>query len=63
MKKLTRRNMLAAAAALPAVAQTPAGTSAQDWAKAAREANQRNGDILAKIKIPMAVEPAAQFKA
>lgn len=63
MTQLTRRNLLAAAAAVPAVSQTPAGTTAQDWAKAAREANQHNGELLAKIKIPMAVEPASLFKA
>ncbi len=63
MSKLTRRKLLTVAAAVPAAAQTPAGTTAQDWAKAAREANQRNGELLGGIKIPIAVEPATIFKA
>lgn len=65
MKKMSRREALAsalgAAASANASAQSP--TSADDWAKAAREANRTNADALAKVKLPMSTEPAFLFKA
>jgi hypothetical protein len=65
MKKITRRGLMAASitagvGAAAASAQTaPAQT---DLAKATREQNQRAGDVLTKFDIPLATEPAFQFK-
>ena len=66
--KLSRRELtLAAATALASTvsAQTPTapvGLSPEEQAKAAREANQRASETLAKFEIPMSTEPAFQFK-
>lgn len=59
-KKLTRRQWTAAltVAAAPAAAQTPPLPVDQ-----ARQAVERNREVLAKIKVPMAVEPAFRFEA
>jgi hypothetical protein len=64
--KLNRRQLMNAAAgsalaARAAAQQTPAPPS--DLMKAARDANQRNADTLAKVEIPVSTEPAFQFKA
>ena len=59
--KLTRRELVIAAGsvtAMQALAQAPA-TQPQS----ARDDVQRNGETLAKFGIPMATEPAFQFKA
>jgi len=67
--KLTRRQLVVAAAvsnavAATAFAQTSASASANsEFAKAAREGVQRNGETLAKFAVPVSVEPAFQFKA
>jgi hypothetical protein len=61
--KLTRRQLVQAAAgsALAARAQTtPAPES--DPAIAAHDANRRNAEALAKFELPMATEPAFEFK-
>lgn len=64
LNKLSRREIVlgAAGAALPmpANAQEPAAT---DLTRAAREANQRNSEALSKMDLPIATEPAFQFKA
>jgi hypothetical protein len=68
-KKLTRRQLVSAAAgsaavsvvALTVIAQAP--PSAQDFDKAAVQSHKENSDALAKFEIPMALEPAFQFKA
>lgn len=61
--KLTRRDLAAALLAPAAAAQTPQPPPAADPVQAARDRIQANGDILAKIDIPMDTEPAFQFKA
>ncbi|HEY4087386.1 MAG TPA: hypothetical protein VGM43_15685 [Bryobacteraceae bacterium] len=66
--KLTRRELVVAAgsvAAAAAFAQTPPSQpqGARDFAKEARDNVQHNGETLAKFGIPMATEPAFQFKA
>ena len=65
--KLTRRNLAAAvlsAAAVPAPAQTPPPQpAADDDLKTARDRLRANAAALADQKIPMATEPAFQFKA
>jgi hypothetical protein len=66
--KLTRRELVVAAgsaAVTAAFAQTPPSQpqGERDFAKEARDNVQRNGETLAKFGIPMAVEPAFQFKA
>jgi hypothetical protein len=66
---VTRRNMarmLAATTAIPAVvtradAQTPAGSDEET--RSAHDLMQTNAQALAKVKLPMATEPAAHFKA
>jgi hypothetical protein len=62
---LTRRELataaMAAVAAPSAESQTP--QPAADLAKVVHDANQRNSEALAKFEIPMATEPAFQFKA
>ena len=59
--KLTRRELSAALLAPAAVAQTPQPTA--EPVPAARDRIKANGDILAKIEIPMDLEPAVTFKA
>jgi len=57
--------MLATPAALMAQAPPPAEIpqNSEDELKAASEQNRRNAEQLAKISIPMSVEPAVYFKA
>jgi hypothetical protein len=60
--KLTRRELTAVLLApAAATAQTPQPTA--DPVQAARDRIKANGDILAKIEIPMDLEPAVTFKA
>ncbi len=67
--KLTRRQMVGAAVAGSAVAvkamaqAVSAGTATPDFAKQAHDNMQRNADTLAKFALPIATEPAFQFKA
>ena len=65
--KLTRRQLTVAvsATALAAAApQTPQPAAAPaDDLTAARDRIKANGDLLARQKLPMAIEPAFQFKA
>jgi hypothetical protein len=66
--KLTRRELVVAAgsaAAAKALAQAPASQpqGVRDFAKEAHDNVQRNGEKLAQFGIPMATEPAFQFKA
>jgi hypothetical protein len=66
--QITRRQLAGVAAgcaavslsAVSATAQAPA--TAQDFAAAARESHKQNSATLAKFEIPMALEPAFQFK-
>ncbi len=62
--KITRRKLAAAvlgpAAAAAAQTQPPAEAP---LVKAARDRNQANSAALAKVDLPMATEPAFQFKA
>ena len=64
MKKvMTRRQlagtMLATAAAAQAPPPAPSGPAAE--LQAARETNQRTGETLAKVPVPMDTEPAFRF--
>ena len=65
--KLSRREIAGLAAtpllAQVTLAQVAPSTPAVDLAKAARDANQRNSETLAKFQVPIATEPAYQFKA
>jgi hypothetical protein len=66
--KLTRRKLAAAVAAtaaagVPLLAQTPAPPAPDDELKAARDRLKATGDTLAGQAVPMATEPAFQFKA
>jgi hypothetical protein len=63
--KITRRRLAAgAAASVAALAQTPAPTAESDdeLLKGAREQVRRTGETLSRQQIPMATEPAFQFK-
>ena len=64
--KLTRRKLAAALVSATAVAAQqpqPAPTPAPDNdLKTARDRQQANGRALAAVEIPMATEPAFQFK-
>jgi len=56
--------MVGAAVAGSAVAaKALAQASAPDFAKQAHDNMQRNADTLSKFSIPLATEPAFQFKA
>jgi len=64
--KITRRKLAAAALSTPAAAlaqlrRAPAATD--DDLKAARDRLRSNAEALAKENVPMATEPAFQFKA
>ena len=64
LPKLTRRQLAAAVAALPAArlpAQAPA--SGEDLLKQARDQVRRNAGQLGERQVPMATEPAFLFKA
>ena len=64
--KITRRSLAASAvASAAALAQTPTpapAASDEELLQAAREQVKRNGEALAKFPLPMATEPAFQFK-
>jgi hypothetical protein len=64
LNKFSRREIVLGAAGsalqVSANAQAPAVT---DLARTAREANQRNSEALSKMDLPIATEPAFQFKA
>ena len=62
--KITRRKLaaaVAASAAAPLLAQTPAPSA--DELQAARDRLKANSDTLAKQAVPMALEPAFVFRA
>ncbi|HUI53717.1 MAG TPA: hypothetical protein VLY04_02010 [Bryobacteraceae bacterium] len=62
--KITRRELAAAVVSATAMAQPqqrPAGPA--DPLQAARDRMKTNADALAKLAVPMATEPAFQFKA
>jgi hypothetical protein len=63
--KLTRRQLATALTSAAALAQTPSGPPAtpDEELKAARDRVQVSGAALAKQEVPMATEPAFQFKA
>ncbi len=64
MKRITRRNLVALAAALPAAAQQPpAAPTSDDDLKTARQGYRNNTEQLATVELPMATEPATRFKA
>jgi hypothetical protein len=63
--KLTRRQLATALTSAAALGQTPSGPPAtpDEELKAARDRLQANGAALARQEVPMATEPAFQFKA
>jgi hypothetical protein len=63
--KLTRRQLATALTSAAALAQTPSGPPAtpEEELRAARDRVQANGAVLARQEVPVAVEPAFQFKA
>ena len=63
--KLTRRQLATALTSAAALAQTPSGPPAapDEELKAARDRLKANGAALAKQEVPVAAEPAFQFKA
>ena len=63
--KLTRRQLATALTSAAALAQSPSGPPAtpEEELKAARDRVKANGAVLAKQEVPMATEPAFQFKA
>ena len=63
--KLSRRQLVSVAAgslAGTAAAQTASPPAATDLNQQARESNKRISDTLSKFEIPVATEPAFQFK-
>jgi hypothetical protein len=63
--RMTRRQLAGTLLTGAAMAQTPPSTPAAPDAElqAAREQNQRSADSLAKVQVPIAVEPAFHFTA
>ncbi len=62
--KLTRRQLAAAVVSATAMAQTSqTPVRPADELQAARERIKANGETLAQQQVPMATEPAFQFKA
>jgi hypothetical protein len=61
--QLTRRKLAAALLAPAAAAQAQTQPVAADEVAAARARLKANSEALAKIEVPMAVEPAVTFKA
>ena len=63
--KLTRRQLATALTSAAALAQIPSGPPAtpDEELKAARDRVKANGAALAKQEVPVATEPAFQFKA
>jgi hypothetical protein len=59
--QLTRRKLAVALLAPAAAAQTPAPVV--DEVQAARDRIKTNGELIAKVDLPMSTEPAFQFKA
>jgi hypothetical protein len=63
--RLTRRQLataLAPAVALAKTAPPPAAPAADEELRAARDRVKTNGETLAGQPVPMATEPAFQFK-
>jgi hypothetical protein len=58
--QITRRKLAAALISSPALAQAPAPA---DPLQAAKDRIKTTSDALAKEQVPMATEPAFQFKA
>ncbi|MBZ5728696.1 MAG: hypothetical protein LAP87_27415 [Acidobacteriia bacterium] len=63
--KLTRRQLATLLASSTALAQAPPPVPATpgEELKNARDRAKANGEALARLAIPMATEPAFQFKA
>jgi hypothetical protein len=63
--KLTRRQLATALTSAAALAQTRSGPAAspEEELQAARDRVKANGAVLAKQEVPVATEPAFQFKA
>jgi hypothetical protein len=64
MKRISRRGWLAGVSAAPLLAQAPgaAKPTKDEDLNTAREGVRNNREQLAKFKVPLATEPAFQFK-
>jgi hypothetical protein len=65
MTRITRRTLAGAILTPAALAQTqaPIPRTPDEELAAIREQNGRNSEALAKLQVPIATEPAFQFKA
>ena len=60
---ITRRSLVALAAAMPLAAQAPTiPSTADEELKAVQAQNRANAALLDKVTLPMSTEPAARFK-
>ena len=67
-KPITRRRIVALAAAIPAAAQQPntrppIPTTPDDERRSVLAQFRSNADSIAKVALPMSTEPATHFKA
>jgi hypothetical protein len=63
IRALAQSAPAASGSAAASASSTAAAALPRDFGKEARDAVQRNADILAKFEIPMSTEPAFHFKA
>jgi hypothetical protein len=61
--KLTRRKLAAALIAPAAAAQAQTQTPPRDEVEAARARLKTNAETIAKVEVPMSIEPAFSFRA
>ncbi len=64
-QRITRRNLVALAGAMPLTAQPPPPipSTPDEELKAAHAQNRANAELLNKVVLPMSTEPAIRFKA
>ena len=64
-QRITRRRLVALAAAIPMAAQQPPTipTTPDEELKTIQAQNRANAELLAKVPLPMSTEPATRFKA
>lgn len=61
--KVTRRRLATLAAALPVASAPAQQPPAEDDLQIQRQTLQRNRELMAKVALPMLLEPAITFKA
>jgi hypothetical protein len=62
-RPITRRHLAALVAAVPVAAQAPARFEGDADLEDARQLARDNYQLIQRVKLPMTVEPATQFKA